>query len=1015
MYPVSPANPWLRVPTNSPTMIVRIILALALAVTASAQTISTRTIDTGSGATTGQHISHTTISGYPAMSYVETKVNPTSSEGRAKTILFARNSATDGSGTWTTSRVDTGEYLPSNLQSTLLEIDGKPAIAFHRSDGLWLAKNSAADGSGSWGQTRITTRGAYGPLASAMVAGHPAIAFTESETLYFARCLSTDGLGSWQVHEIDQTENVIVGSLSLAMIAGQPAVSYRADTGPVFMGDYYDFTHTQLRFARSATADGTGTWAVTVAHETTYVDEDTYLQNSLAVIDGKPSVAFYYFGDLYYSRSATGDGSGTWTTTAIETTGTTGLYPTLLTVAGLPTISYYKSTGTDLRVTRCASADGSGTWTSSDVETTGSIGSFAVMTIAAGNPAIAHFDAVARAIKWTRNTLADGSGTWSGIQVDDGSDAGIVGTNAHLVKIDGNPAVSYYDHLNGSFGRNKYARATTSSGLGSAWTVSSPSALTSSNQKVYPLGTRPAFTYFSAGTRNLENSAADGSGTWSSVLIDSAGTASLRGNLAMVGGYPMTVYTANPSNTLKLARNSAADGSGTWSNVTLTSQFTASVPILAEVAGCPAIVYLDPGYNLLLTRNSAPDGTGTWTTTTVATGSPNVRAFFIHGGYPAVVYNRYSSSENLYYTSVAVNSAADGSGTWTETDMFTWSYADYYNGAGSFAMIDGHPALAYVAGSAGELRLRRSSTTAFSGPWESWIIDSSRLTSGPSMLDLGGGAAGIAYQDKTRSSLEYAHLDFSTLATAALRIEKDGGILIPGNINMVFDPTTIHSVAPTQALILTNTSGSPLDITGLTLGGSHASQFTMVGAPTTLAAGASTTVTLGYAPDSTTISSHTATLTITSTDPVVPSVTVTLTGTPAAMDIFQTWQFANFATLVDAGNAAVGADPDSDGISNWLEFCFGTLPNSRNPLGHQFEIVGGNMEITYTRSKDAVLHGVNFEVPWSETLLQTADIWDWYYDEEVQTVISETSTTETVKAVVPMGSAGKRFIRVEAW
>lgn len=56
-------------------MFTRIIPILALVSTLGAQTVTTRTLDTGSGATTGQNISHAVISGFPAMSYSETVVN----------------------------------------------------------------------------------------------------------------------------------------------------------------------------------------------------------------------------------------------------------------------------------------------------------------------------------------------------------------------------------------------------------------------------------------------------------------------------------------------------------------------------------------------------------------------------------------------------------------------------------------------------------------------------------------------------------------------------------------------------------------------------------------------------------------------------------------------------------------------------------------------------------------------------------------------------------------------------
>lgn len=133
------------------------------------------------------------------------------------------------------------------------------------------------------------------------------------------------------------------------------------------------------------------------------------------------------------------------------------------------------------------------------------------------------------------------------------------------------------------------------------------------------------------------------------------------------------------------------------------------------------------------------------------------------------------------------------------------------------------------------------------------------------------------------------------------------------------------------------------------------------------------------------------------------------------MDLLETWRFTHFGTVLETATSATYANPDNDGFDNFFEFSVGTNPNSPNLYTPTLELVGGNMEFTYTRSKDAVAYGVSFNVPWSETLISTEEFWDWNYDDTVQTVISETATTETVKAVVPMGTAGRRFLILEPW
>jgi hypothetical protein len=77
----------------------------------------------------------------------------------------------------------------------------------------------------------------------------------------------------------------------------------------------------------------------------------------------------------------------------------------------------------------------------------------------------------------------------------------------------------------------------------------------------------------------------------------------------------------------------------------------------------------------------------------------------------------------------------------------------------------------------------------------------------------------------------------------------------------------------------------------------------------------------------------------------------------------------------------------------------------------QTQVTGGNIEFTYTRSTAAVLVGKTFHVPWTETLNNL----DWSETGSTQTILTDNGTTQTVKATIPAGTSGRRFVRLEVW
>jgi hypothetical protein len=91
---------------------------LALATGLHAQTITTRTLDTGTNGNTGQYTSQAIVNLNPAVAYFDV------SEGN---LMFARNSAVDGSGTWTLSIVDSPGSV--GQWTSLAVVNGNPAIS----------------------------------------------------------------------------------------------------------------------------------------------------------------------------------------------------------------------------------------------------------------------------------------------------------------------------------------------------------------------------------------------------------------------------------------------------------------------------------------------------------------------------------------------------------------------------------------------------------------------------------------------------------------------------------------------------------------------------------------------------------------------------------------------------------------------------------------------------------------------------------------------------------------------
>jgi hypothetical protein len=120
----------------------------------------------------------------------------------------------------------------------------------------------------------------------------------------------------------------------------------------------------------------------------------------------------------------------------------------------------------------------------------------------------------------------------------------------------------------------------------------------------------------------------------------------------------------------------------------------------------------------------------------------------------------------------------------------------------------------------------------------------------------------------------------------------------------------------------------------------------------------------------------------------------------------QQWQQANFTNPDDA---APNADPDFDGLANFLEFAIGTQPKNPNGSITHLAASGETFVFTYRRSHAAVADGVLFHVEWSDTLGS-----DWSRAGVTQVLVPNTDDGISTQwtATLPVSSHPRLFARL---
>jgi hypothetical protein len=129
-------------------------------------------------------------------------------------------------------------------------------------------------------------------------------------------------------------------------------------------------------------------------------------------------------------------------------------------------------------------------------------------------------------------------------------------------------------------------------------------------------------------------------------------------------------------------------------------------------------------------------------------------------------------------------------------------------------------------------------------------------------------------------------------------------------------------------------------------------------------------------------------------------VSVTIT---SALD---SWRFAQFGTTENTGDAANDADWDRDGNTNFMEFAVGTNPKSSTTSQTSATKDGAVIGFIYQRSHES-MGEVSHIVEWSDSLAPP-----WSSEDVTEEILSDNGTIQTIKARVPAGTTGGRFVRL---
>ncbi len=183
-------------------------------------------------------------------------------------------------------------------------------------------------------------------------------------------------------------------------------------------------------------------------------------------MDGLPVISYYDHTNtnLKVAKCSNAACSSGNTITIIDSVGNVGTYPSItIGTDGLPVISYFDTTNYDLKVAHCGNAACSSGNTLTTVNSGGDVGNYSSITIGTdGLPVISYFDLTDSGLRVAHcgNAACSSGNTLTTVD----SVGGDVGFTSIVIGMDGLPVISYYDHANADLKVAKCGNAACSSG-----------------------------------------------------------------------------------------------------------------------------------------------------------------------------------------------------------------------------------------------------------------------------------------------------------------------------------------------------------------------------------------------------------------------------------------------------------------------------------------------------------------------------------------------------------------------
>ena len=248
------------------------------------------------------------------------------------------------------------------------------------------------------------------------------------------------------------------------------------------------------------------------------------------------------------------------------------------------------------------------------------------------------------------------------------------------------------------------------------------------------------------------------------------------------------------------------------------------------------------------------------------------------------------------------------------------------------------------------------------------------------------------------------------IALSGNRMDIANGDSTPGTADHTdFGSTTVAGGTVARTFTITNSGTAALNLTGtpkVVVSGPNAGDFAVTLDPTAPVAESGGTTTFQVTFDPSASGPRTATISIANDDADENPFTFAIAGT--GLSAQESWRQQYFGTTSNTGNAADTFDFDKDGLPNLLEWAAGLIPTTSSFLSTPMARNGSTLEFIYTRSIAAVNAGAGFTVEWSDDLPALS----WSSAGVTQTEVTNNGTLQQMKATLPAGSLGRRFVRL---